>query len=50
MKDLDKGIPDLSKLCSRQGPKDIYKKDLAPDHVDNLKVAETHKKLVSKKK
>ena len=46
LQNLSNGIPDLSKLCKREGPKDFYKKDVAPDHVDNLKIASTHEKLV----
>ena len=28
----------------------MYKKDIAPDHLDNLKVAKVQEKLVQKKK
>jgi len=50
LKKLEKGIPDLKKLSQRDGPKDMYKKDIAPDYLDNLKVAKVQERLVQKKK
>jgi hypothetical protein len=51
LKKLDKGVPDLTKICQRQGPKDMYKKDvIVPDYYDNLKIAATHEKLITKKR
>jgi hypothetical protein len=49
MPKLSNGILEMSKVCPREGLNDIYKKDIAPDTADNLKVAEQQLKLVYKK-
>jgi hypothetical protein len=40
MPKLSNGVLQMKNICPREGLGDIYKKDIAPDFVDNLKVAE----------
>lgn len=40
----------MANICPREGFKDMYKKDIAPDTADNLKAAQAQLKLVHPKK
>ena len=40
----------MKNICPREGLGDIYRKDISPDFVDNLKVAKQQLKLVHPKK
>jgi hypothetical protein len=42
MRSLNLGITEKSKSKAREGFGDIYKKDIPPEHTDNLDVAMKH--------
>jgi len=50
MPKLSTGVLKMANICPREGNRDMYKKDIAPDTADNLKAVEAQIKLVHPKK